>query len=147
MKKIVPDENWCLGCKLCEVYCRTAHSQTKNIVKAHRKETSKPVSRIKVEDGKGFHIALSCRHCKDAKCVKACITGAMHKTPDGQSAVDKERGIGCHTCILVCPFGALVIEDSCYKKTVEKCDLCLERGEPACVAHCPNNALSIKEQY
>jgi Fe-S-cluster-containing hydrogenase component 2 len=27
---------------------------------------------------------------------------------------------------------------------VAKCDLCVEQGEPACVAHCPNRALYIE---
>lgn len=145
MKKIVPDENWCLGCRLCEVHCLTAHSKTRDIVKAHRKENPKPVSRMQVEEGKGFHIAVSCRHCEDAKCIKACITGAMHRTPEGMTAVDKERCIGCLTCVLVCPYGALVRDTDEYH-TVSKCDLCIEAGEPACVAHCPNNALRIKEE-
>jgi carbon-monoxide dehydrogenase iron sulfur subunit len=145
MKKIVPDENWCLGCKLCEVYCLTAHSKTQDIIKSHRRENPKPVSRIQVEDGKGFHFALSCRHCKDGNCVKACITGAMQRDENGQTFVDKDRCIGCLTCVLACPFGALVVQDG-EKRTVTKCDLCMEMGEPACVKNCPNNALRIKEE-
>lgn len=49
MKKVIAREELCLNCKLCEVYCRTAHSVSKDVVRAHLKENPVPVSRITVE--------------------------------------------------------------------------------------------------
>ena len=57
--------------------------------------------------------------------------------------VDSERCIGCGTCMLVCPLGALIL-DTNNKKTV-KCDLCQDEEVPVCVAKCPNEALLYME--
>jgi len=51
--------------------------------------------------------------------------------------------MGCWTCVMVCPYGALKMDVS--GKVVAKCDLCQELDTPACVVNCPNNALTIKE--
>jgi len=54
---------------------------------------------------------------------------------------DKEKCIGCWTCLLACPYGALTRDDD--RKMVLKCDLCQEREIPACVENCPNEALIL----
>ncbi|MDR2709148.1 MAG: 4Fe-4S dicluster domain-containing protein [Elusimicrobiota bacterium] len=144
MKKVYPLEDKCLGCGLCEVYCRTAHSKSKDIVKAHKRETT--FSAITIEEvltPKTIkYFALSCRHCTDPKCIMACISGAMFKDKDGIVKNDKNRCIGCLSCLLVCPFGA--IKKGADGKAVSKCDLCIELEEPACVANCPNEALKLE---
>ena len=139
MKKVYADERWCLGCGLCKVYCKTAHSKSKDIIKAHKKESV--VERICVETGGKVNFALQCRHCEDPACVRVCITGAMSKDPEtGIVTNDLERCVGCWTCILACPYGAIV-RDEGKRKVAAKCDFCAELGEPECVKHCPNNAL------
>jgi len=45
-------------------------------------------------------------------------------------------------CIMVCPFG-VIKADVPKKKVASKCDLCLERGFPACVENCPNEAIIL----
>ncbi len=144
VKKVVANENWCIGCKLCEVNCLTAHSKSKDIIKAHRKEAPRAVARVLVEEGEGFSFAVNCRHCDDAPCIKGCITGAMHRDENGQVVNDPERCIGCWTCVLVCPYGA-IMRDEGDRHVAAKCDLCAEAGEPACVKGCPNAALTVKE--
>ena len=61
----------------------------------------------------------------------------------GVIMVDEERCVGCWTCILVCPFGA-IRRDSKQRKTI-KCDLCEGENVPVCVTHCPNEALVYVE--
>ena len=146
MKKIYADERWCLGCGLCKVYCRTSQSRTKDIIKAHKLEDPKPVERLHIESGNLMNFALQCRHCDDPKCVQGCITGAMQKDPiTGVVTNEAERCVGCWTCVLVCPFGAIV-RDEGKKKVAAKCDLCAQTGEPECVKHCPNNALIYEDR-
>lgn len=146
MKKVYADEKWCLGCGLCKVYCRTAHSLTKDIIKAHNFEEHTPVERMHIETGGKVNFALQCRHCDDPKCVEACITGAMQKDPEtGLVTNETDRCVGCWTCVLACPFGAIV-RDEGKKKVAAKCDLCAELGEPECVKHCPNNALKYEDR-
>ena len=79
MKKIIVKEEHCIGCGLCEVYCTVQHSKSKDIIKAYNRENPRPTSRVKLEVHKPVSFAIQCRHCKDAPCVTACLSGAMQK--------------------------------------------------------------------
>ena len=59
--------------------------------------------------------------------------------------VNEERCLGCLTCILVCPYGALAPNEN---GIIQKCELCLTNtcGEPACVKGCPNRAIVYEER-
>lgn len=142
MKRIYVEEQWCLGCHLCEYNCAYANSGIADMVKALK---GKPIyPRIRVEESGKITYAVSCRHCDDPLCVKSCISGAMHKE-NGVVKIDRSKCVGCLTCILVCPFGA-VAEGA--HGAVQKCELCLENttGFPACVAGCPNLAIRFEER-
>lgn len=144
MKRIFAIEKWCIDCKRCEIACKTYHSASKDPVKAFLVEAV-PKGRVRVEGGKQASIAVNCRHCPDPKCVTACISGAMRKDPvTGVVASDPDTCVGCRTCVSVCPFGCVRIEDVALK-----CDLCGDGqgqpGEPSCVAACPNKALIYVE--
>lgn len=144
MKRIVAHEDLCMGCTLCQVYCTLNHSKTKDLVKAYRRETPKPQPRIKLALDKPLSLGIQCHHCSDAPCVAACLTGAMRLDQEiGRVIHDAEKCIGCWTCVTVCPFGALVIGEE--KSTPVKCDFCPELEVPACVANCPNEALTLQE--
>ena len=137
MKKVYAKEELCLNCRLCEVYCKTAHSISKDVIKANKYEEPKPVSRLTVYGDNIRSVALNCRHCDNPKCVEACITGAMSKDEKtGIVSVDEGKCIGCMTCLSVCPFGCIKIGN-----VAVKCDLCQGEDEPACVKNCPNRAL------
>lgn len=137
MKRVYANEELCINCRLCEVYCKTAHSKSKDIIKAHLYEKPEPVSRITVEGDNELSFAVSCRHCEHPACVEACITGAMTKDPEtGIVTCNKDKCIGCMTCVAVCPYGCVKIGDYALK-----CDLCQGEEEPACVKNCPNKAL------
>lgn len=43
---------------------------------------------------------------------------------------------------MVCPYGAITV-DKTGRKIASKCDLCADRGQPACVDACPNRALVL----
>ncbi len=143
MKRIYVKEEWCLGCHLCEYNCAFSNSGMTDMVKALR---GKPIfPRIKVEDAPGgITYAVSCRHCEDPICVRSCIAGAL-SVEDGVISIDHDRCVGCLTCVLVCPYGA-VIEDG--TGVAQKCELCLKNlsGEPACVKGCPNGAIVYEER-
>jgi anaerobic carbon-monoxide dehydrogenase iron sulfur subunit len=144
MRRIIPREEYCIGCRLCEIHCIVQHSKSKDIIKAFKRET-RPVKRVEVEEKGHVTFALQCRHCDEAPCVTACLSGAMQRDPEtGVVTNDPERCVGCWTCILVCPFGA-VRRDETEGKVVGKCDLCPDLEIPACVANCPNEALILVE--
>jgi carbon-monoxide dehydrogenase iron sulfur subunit len=89
-------------------------------------------------------MAIQCRHCEDPICVYACITGAMSKDPaTGIVRFDQSRCIGCGTCVLMCPNGAVQLDDR-GRRVALKCEMCRDRGFPSCVEHCPNDALILE---
>ncbi|MGN0595840.1 MAG: 4Fe-4S dicluster domain-containing protein [Ruminiclostridium sp.] len=144
MKKVYVNEDWCLGCHLCEFYCAAAHSGEPNMIKAFS-NGKKPIPRITVEEGSGVNFAVQCRHCDVPLCVKGCITGAL-SVKDGVIVCDESRCVGCYTCVLSCPYGCIVVNEN--SKVIKKCDLCISTsdGEPACVKGCPNKAIVLEER-
>ena len=63
MKKIAIHEEYCMGCRLCEIHCLVQHSKSKEIIKAYKGEYPKAQPRLVVEE-KGYQsFALQCRHC------------------------------------------------------------------------------------
>lgn len=142
MKRVFVNEKWCLGCHLCEYYCAFANSEKDDMVKALKNVTINP--RIRVEEKDGVSFAVQCRHCEEPLCVKGCITGAL-TVKDGVITIDQEKCVGCYTCILSCPFGAIMPSDT---GVIQKCELCTKNsnGEPACVQGCPNKAIVFEER-
>ena len=143
MKRIYVNEEWCLGCHLCEYNCAFANSGKDDMVKALKGVAIQP--NIQVEEG-ADHVcfAVNCRHCEDPLCVKSCITGALRQNGDGMVSIDKEKCVGCYTCVLVCPYGAILPSE---EGPVQKCELCTKNGGvPACVTGCPNKAIVFEER-
>ena len=144
MKRIYVRQQVCIGCHLCEVYCQVAHSLSKDLIKAFKRESPQPLPCLSVEVSKPVSFSLGCQHCEEPPCVYACLTGALQRDAgSGVVTVDEERCIGCWTCILVCPFGA--IRQDTHRRRIAKCDLCAGMDEPACVTNCPNEALIYAE--
>ena len=142
MKRVFVNEKWCLGCHLCEYNCAYANSGIANMVKALK---GKPIyPRIHIEGDDRITYAVSCRHCTDPICVKSCISGALH-FENGAVCIDHDKCVGCLTCILVCPYGAIAQDGD---GAVQKCELCLKNasGAPACVQGCPNRAIVYEER-
>lgn len=130
---ILTDPEKCIGCRTCEVACMMSH-QSSATPEAF-------TSRIRVVKGGTFTTAVGCHQCEDAPCANVCPTGAIHRAA-GAWLVDQARCIGCKSCMVACPFGAMqvrVVED---RVQALKCDLCAHReGGPACVEACPTHAL------
>ncbi|MBN2185895.1 MAG: 4Fe-4S dicluster domain-containing protein [Dehalococcoidia bacterium] len=144
MKRVYVKEEACIGCHLCEVYCQLQHARSKDIIKALRKETPHPLPRLRVEEKGVVSFSVRCQQCDEAPCVQACITGALARNPvSSLIEIDPERCIGCWTCLLACPLGA--IKQDIEQKKVLKCDLCQGEEIPVCVANCPNEALVYVE--
>lgn len=142
MKRVYVNEKWCLGCHLCEYNCAFANSGQTDMVKALKGKDIFP--RIHVEGKDKVTFAVSCRHCEDPICVRSCISGALSKK-DGAVCIDRNKCVGCLTCILVCPYGAMSQSGS---GAVHKCELCVDNicGEPACVKGCPNKAIVFEQR-
>ncbi len=141
MKEVLVDVERCLGCRSCEIACAVQHSRSRDLFSAIR-EPDRPRRRVHVEAGvRSF--PLQCRHCQDAPCVDACMTGAMHFEADGRVVNDPDRCVGCWMCLMVCPFGAITTQQQ--PRLALKCDRCPDLTEPACVSACPTGALTFAE--
>jgi Fe-S-cluster-containing hydrogenase component 2 len=82
-------------------------------------------------------VCTNCVSCGDDCCVNACPVGAI-KVVDGIVTVDEEECTACGTCVEVCPFGVMRMEEKAFK-----CDLC--GGDPTCVKFCPMGAIKYEE--
>lgn len=144
MRQVYIKEQFCIGCRLCEVYCQLQQAHSTDLVKAFKRESPQPLPRLRVEERGVISLSVRCQHCDGAPCVQACLTGALTRHPESSMvAVNEEQCIGCATCLLVCPLGAIRLDPG--KKKMVKCDLCQGEEIPACVANCPNEALVCEE--
>lgn len=144
MFRVYVNEDVCMGCHLCEVYCQLQHSQSKDLIKAFKREVPRPLPRLRVEARDSLSFPVRCQQCEEAPCIHACLTGALTRdSVGGVVKIDEERCIGCWTCLLACPFGAIK-QDTVQGKAV-KCDLCQGESVPVCVTNCPNEALVYAE--
>lgn len=143
MKRVYVNEEWCLGCHLCEYNCAFANSGLSDMALALKGKPIYPRIHIEGQADK-ISYAVSCRHCEDPICVKSCIAGALTKA-DGVISIDQSKCVGCFTCVLVCPYGALSPNAD---GVMQKCELCLKNAsrEPACVQGCPNRAIVYEER-
>ena len=76
--------------------------------------------------------------------MKSCISGAL-SIVDGAVMVDSSKCVGCFSCIMSCPYGALSRSEA---GVIQKCELCKknEFGMPLCVQGCPNKAIVYEER-
>ena len=136
---IIADSAKCIGCRTCEVACVVSHQASQNCAAVS------PVtftSRIKVVKTGSFTTAITCQHCEDAPCAHACPVQAIYRE-DGAIIVEQARCIGCKSCMIACPFGAMQVTFIDETAQALKCDLCRHAASgPACVQACPTQALS-----
>ena len=125
------------------MYCQLQHSQSKDLIKAFKRESPRPLPRLWIEERKPISFSMRCQHCEEHPCVYACLTGALSQDSSGMVTLDEKRCIGCWTCILVCPFGA--IRQDVKRRRMVKCDMCQGEDVPVCVSNCPNEALVCVE--
>jgi len=113
-----------------------------------------PIPRMALVKTKTFSAPVGCRHCVDAPCIPACPTGVLFREGDIVRA-NSRKCIGCGSCVVACPFGAIDVIETSETMTVSnhvftmggkmevlKCDLCDGReGGPSCIKACLTNAL------
>ncbi len=143
---IIQDLDRCIGCHACELHCKTEHNVP---VGANLGEIVE-VGPVMV-DGvpRVDHVFMACYHCCKPLCAAACPTGALYRDDEtGLVMLDREKCIGCSSCVHACPWGVPQRIDS--ENKIMKCDFCSERlaaGEdPACVQGCTTGALTFVDQ-
>jgi carbon-monoxide dehydrogenase iron sulfur subunit len=139
LKEIFIKTDKCTGCQTCKIACAVEHSQSKNIHAAIHEPVT-PRCRVYVEYlAPDTRVPVLCRHCEDAPCINACISGAITRTELNTVVTEDDKCIGCWTCVMVCPYG--VIGRDKARAKAYRCDRCPDLETPACVSSCPTNAL------
>lgn len=140
MDQIFVKPELCTGCKSCEIACAVQHSKDKNLFSAVL-QTPPPMKRLFVEAADHTRMPVTCRHCEDAPCMNACISGCLYRDAKGFVRRHKERCIGCWSCAMACPFGVITRDKDNH--IAVKCDRCHKLDVPACVNACPTRALFL----
>ncbi|MDF2572173.1 MAG: 4Fe-4S ferredoxin iron-sulfur binding protein [Sporomusa sp.] len=162
---IIADPNKCIGCRTCEIACVLAHSPEDALINGTIDKSFYP--RLSVIKTATVSAPVQCRHCEDAPCANVCPHGAIVNV-NNTIQIDSDACIGCKTCMLACPFGAIDLAQQCKEGDLVwqhglnvvdeegehakeklvglKCDLCIGRKEgPACKGVCPTNAFTAVE--
>jgi len=130
-RRILVDEDACIGCRRCELVCSFARTGSYSRAEA--------CIRVEKDDVRQIDRPVVCRQCGNAWCVESCPTGALSRDPDTHAVLlDRDKCIRCGTCAEACPFGSIRYDSQGYPLI---CDLC--GGDPKCVAACPTGALSF----
>jgi carbon-monoxide dehydrogenase iron sulfur subunit len=144
MKQLYYEVKKCLGCRSCEIACAVAHSESKELLKA-LKEEIKSLPRKKVLFSRNNNYPVSCRNCKEPKCVQACMAVALrYDVKLGIVEHDQKRCVGCWMCVMSCPYGA--IRPNIKTKVPLRCDKCIDKDEPSCLKACPTQAIIWQEE-
>lgn len=153
---IVAEPKKCISCRTCEVACVLAHSGAAG-VGALNPATFAP--RLRVIKGLTISTPVTCRHCEDAPCANVCPSGAIVYSQNSVQVL-QDRCVGCKTCMVACPFGAMDVITVPVSKTfagvkvsngvkaeAHKCDLCVGQADgPACIKVCPTKALHVVDR-
>ncbi len=162
------DATLCIGCKACEVGCKTrnekpsVHSEIENYYGVNavwddsRDLDARTMNKIKVYkngtaavkdreiDGFSF-VKRACMHCFDPDCQSACPTSALLKDPvKGIVTWDRDACCGCRYCQVACQYLIPKFEYDKALPELVKCELCHhvldEGGITGCSEWCPTGA-------
>lgn len=135
------DTKRCIECSACEVACKQ-WNQVETGVNV-RLRRLRVVETGTFPNARVSAISLSCNHCENALCMKACPAKAIWRRDDGLVIVNREKCLGCGQCRQFCPYEAPQMNQR--TRQMEKCTGCFVRVEaelrPACATMCPTGAL------
>ena len=135
------NSNTCIGCRTCMVGCVVSHEGIEFFRKPPGQTVFNP--RLDVVKTRTISIAVQCKHCENAACLNACVTKAITKV-DGAMIINPDRCLGCKTCVLACPYGAVTMAKAGDGRLIaNKCDLCAGKAEQECVKVCLTNSLKL----
>ncbi len=135
------DQRRCIGCHACTVACKTEHQ----IPVGQFRTWVKYVDSGEFPNSTRDFGVMRCNHCTNPPCVRICPTQALYTRKDGIVDFDKDRCIGCKSCMQGCPYDAIYIDEDPH--TAAKCNFCAHRidenAEPACVVVCPTHSIWV----
>jgi phenylacetyl-CoA:acceptor oxidoreductase 27-kDa subunit len=97
---MVIDLRKCIGCYSCMIACKQEHFLPPGMF----------WSRVLIGETGTYPAVIkqifpvSCNHCKEAACVKACPTRATTRRADGIVVINANQCVGCRYCMMACPY-------------------------------------------
>lgn len=135
------DLDRCIGCQACAVACKAENDVPLGMYR-RRVHT---VTVGKFPNVKRWFVPMSCMHCADPACLKACQEKAIAKGGEGLVQIDVDKCRKKKTCTTACPYRNISIHP--VKEKADKCTFCAHRVkeglQPACVQTCTGGALSF----
>lgn len=133
----------CISCGACAVACMDQNDTDPEVQLPFRHV--QVIEKVKERETVFTNVSIACMHCSDAPCVQACPAGCLYKDEaTGLTLYDNNKCIGCHSCVMACPFGAPVFTETGRMAKCDGCVVRLEHGmEPACVRVCLYDALKL----
>jgi len=147
---LLVDTKKCQGCLTCMLTCSLVHEGVESLSLARIQVVQNPFATFPDD----VNIA-QCRQCVDPACLAACPVGALYvDSSNGYvRTVDKEKCIGCKSCVGACPFVPGRAIWNFQEGYAHKCDLCADsgfwskqggpEGSQACVTVCPMKAIQF----
>jgi formate dehydrogenase iron-sulfur subunit len=148
------DTSVCIGCKACEVACKTWNNVPsgdleltgmsydnsaglgadtwRHVAFIEQRVPAGPARGQAAATGDGAGSDMRwlmssdvCKHCTHAACLDVCPTGSLFRTEFGTVVVQEDICNGCGYCIPACPYG--VIDQREGDGRAWKCTLCYDR--------------------
>jgi formate dehydrogenase iron-sulfur subunit len=157
------DTSVCIGCKACEVACKTwnelpgnepvfgdGYDNTSNLDSQNWRHVkfidNVPDETSGAGQGKAWLMMSDvCKHCTHASCMEVCPTGAIIRTEFDTVFIQPDVCNGCRDCIAACPFDVIGLDE--HSHVAQKCTLCYDRLqgnlEPACAKACPTQSIQF----
>ena len=161
-KAMLIDTTRCIGCRACQVACKSWHElegkpttfsdtwsnprfmDSRNYTRVIFREVAKG------DNLNWYFIKRQCMHCLDPACESVCPVGALVKLKEGPVVYDDGKCIGCRYCMMACPFQVPKFQWESAVPLVRKCDFCADRLQaglnPSCTATCPTGTLIYGER-
>ena len=147
---IYADPDKCIGCINCELACAASHMGIEpEEAYLLGQQGVELISRNKVVKVDGKTAPMQCMQCPDAPCLEGCPIDII-KFEESFVKYYEDDCIGCSSCEMVCPYGAVVMAsnikpDAPVSQMVAlTCDLCGgEEGKQACINICPTDAIAL----
>ena len=139
------DQSRCIGCNTCTIACMQWHDILPGSVRWMRvyqwEKGTFPDTRLHI-------LPISCYHCENPVCVKACPNEALYKEKKyGAVLVNADKCLGTRKCWKACPYGAPQFDGDGLGRKMSKCNMCVDRLEqglkPICVLSCSMRALEF----
>lgn len=145
---ILADADKCISCRTCEIACALAHLD--DVRGSLNSNNFSP--RLQLVKTFKVSVPVICRQCEDAPCAGVCPHDAIVGGKHGLEVI-QSRCIGCKSCVVACPFGAITVvvrqphgneTQRSLSSEAHKCDLCSHQAAgPACIPVCPTAALRL----